>query len=153
MSFLPTVVELDRLNSGIKNYSWGHISRVAAAALELCLFMLKAIQLDILLPASAFFVAVAYILRHVRSKGLPFPPGPKRIPIIGNLIDMPSHEEWKTYKNWSDQYGREPRPFLFLSSSASCDFNHHLRFRRRTYRRSWNAYYHRQLDQSCEGAV
>ena len=91
--------------------------------------MSKAIQFNVLLPASGFFVtvAVAYILRHVRSRGLPFPPGPKRIPIIGNLLDMPSHEEWETYKNWSDQYGREPRPFLSISSSASCDFNH-LRF-------------------------
>ncbi|KAH9039868.1 cytochrome P450, partial [Lactarius pseudohatsudake] len=39
--------------------------------------------------------------------GLPYPPGPKRIPIIGNLLDMPSREEWVTYKKWSDQYGSD----------------------------------------------
>jgi hypothetical protein len=65
------------------------------------------IQLNVLLPVSAFLLAAfAYALRYLRPMRLPYPPGPKRVPIIGNLLDMPSHEEWVTYKNWSDQYGR-----------------------------------------------
>lgn len=77
------------------------------------------IQLDFLLPVSAFFlVAFAYTLRHVISRRLPYPPGPKRIPIIGNLLDMPSREEWVTYKKWSDQYGRAHQPFRSLSLQA-----------------------------------
>lgn len=74
--------------------------------------MATPIQLDVLLPVAAcFFAALTYTLRHIRSSGLPYPPGPKRIPIIGNLLDMPSHEEWVTYKKWSDQYGRTPQHF------------------------------------------
>jgi hypothetical protein len=97
-------------------------------------------QFDVLLPVAAFcFTAFVYTLHYVRSRGLPYPPGPKRIPIIGNLLDMPSHEEWVTYKKWSDQYGGAPS--LFPSSSVSCDFNH-PRFRRCTRRRPWNAYGH-----------
>jgi hypothetical protein len=73
------------------------------------------IQLDVLLPVSAIVLAAfTYTLRHARSRGLPYPPGPKRLPIIGNLLDMPSHEEWVTYKNWSDQYGRALQSFLWL---------------------------------------
>ncbi|KAF8258558.1 hypothetical protein EI94DRAFT_1512743, partial [Lactarius quietus] len=63
------------------------------------------IQLDVLLPVTAFLLAVfSYTLRYVRSGRLPYPPGPKRIPIIGNLLDIPSNEEWVTYKKWTDQY-------------------------------------------------
>ncbi|KAH9044125.1 cytochrome P450 [Lactarius hengduanensis] len=66
------------------------------------------IQLDVLLPVAAFLLAAfSYTtIRRVRSR-LPYPPGPKRIPIIGNLLDMPSREEWVTYKKWSDQYGSD----------------------------------------------
>lgn len=36
---------------------------------------------------------------------LPCPPGPKRLPLIGNLRDMPTSFEWKTYHQWSKQFG------------------------------------------------
>ncbi|KAI9449572.1 cytochrome P450 [Lactarius psammicola] len=66
------------------------------------------IQLDVLLPVAAFLLAAfSYTMHRMRSRGLPYPPGPKRIPIIGNLLDMPSHEEWVTYEKWSDQFGSD----------------------------------------------
>ncbi|KAF7296845.1 Cytochrome P450 [Mycena indigotica] len=33
-----------------------------------------------------------------------FPPGPKKLPLLGNLLDMPSHHPWETYMAWSKQY-------------------------------------------------
>jgi len=36
---------------------------------------------------------------------LPLPPGPKGIPIIGNLRDIPSGQAWITYTQWKEQYG------------------------------------------------
>jgi hypothetical protein len=44
---------------------------------------------------------------HARGKRrrLPYPPGPKRLPIIGNLLDMPNGSEWITYKRWGQLYG------------------------------------------------
>ncbi|KAH9160855.1 hypothetical protein EDB89DRAFT_1811985, partial [Lactarius sanguifluus] len=38
---------------------------------------------------------------------LPYPPGPKRLPIVGNLFSMPSREEWITYRKWSEQLGSD----------------------------------------------
>ncbi|KAJ3516119.1 hypothetical protein NLJ89_g1327 [Agrocybe chaxingu] len=32
--------------------------------------------------------------------GLPLPPGPKRLPFIGNLLDLPKHSQWEAYHKW-----------------------------------------------------
>ena len=33
----------------------------------------------------------------------PLPPGPKGLPVIGNLRDMPTSFEWQTYHKWSKE--------------------------------------------------
>ncbi|KAJ5563107.1 hypothetical protein N7461_001868 [Penicillium sp. DV-2018c] len=35
----------------------------------------------------------------------PLPPGPKTLPIIGNLHQVPRKVPWKIYKQWADTYG------------------------------------------------
>ncbi|EIN10379.1 cytochrome P450 [Punctularia strigosozonata HHB-11173 SS5] len=35
----------------------------------------------------------------------PFPPGPKGLPLVGNVADMPTVHEWKTFASWAEQYG------------------------------------------------
>ncbi|KAH8824336.1 cytochrome P450 [Flagelloscypha sp. PMI_526] len=33
------------------------------------------------------------------------PPGPKGLPLIGNLLDMPTKATWKTFSEWGRKYG------------------------------------------------
>ncbi|KAN0135790.1 Cytochrome P450 [Lactarius tabidus] len=42
---------------------------------------------------------------HRRRRGLPYPPGPKPWPIIGNLLDSPKQSQWITYTEMSKKYG------------------------------------------------
>lgn len=36
---------------------------------------------------------------------LPLPPGPKPLPIVGNLFDVPKSLPWVTYANWGKLHG------------------------------------------------
>ncbi|KAJ7580221.1 cytochrome P450 [Mycena floridula] len=38
-------------------------------------------------------------------KAAPFPPGPKGLPIFGNLRDIPTESAWKTYAEWGQRWG------------------------------------------------
>ncbi|KAI9370290.1 Fumitremorgin C synthase [Aspergillus egyptiacus] len=35
----------------------------------------------------------------------PLPPGPPKLPLLGNLHQIPRDQPWKTYKRWADIYG------------------------------------------------
>ncbi|KAI0802036.1 cytochrome P450 [Irpex lacteus] len=39
-----------------------------------------------------------------RPKGK-LPPGPKRLPVLGNIFDIPTDEAWKVFQTWGEQYG------------------------------------------------
>lgn len=64
-----------------------------------------------ILCASLLFAATLYGLysRKTRNK-LPLPPGPKKLPLVGNLFDVPAAFQWETYMRWSKEY-RGPYPF------------------------------------------
>jgi hypothetical protein len=51
-------------------------------------------------------VAIYVLARRFRwNAGLPLPPGPKQLPIVGNYFDVPTSREWLTYADWGKRFG------------------------------------------------
>ncbi|KAG8947357.1 hypothetical protein FRC04_010805 [Tulasnella sp. 424] len=44
-------------------------------------------------------------MRRRNPQGLPYPPGPRGLPIVGNVLDMPRKQAPLTYRKWNEQYG------------------------------------------------
>ncbi len=55
------------------------------------------------LALCAIVTAVLYSRRSRSS--LPLPPGPKGLPLVGNLFDRPLDHPWLTYTQWASVYG------------------------------------------------
>jgi hypothetical protein len=68
-------------------------------------------------PTAAFllvFYGLATLARALtRRKGLPLPPGPPPLPLIGNILDIPAEDYWLKYMEWSEQYGQAVHRFEF----------------------------------------
>ncbi|KAJ7125761.1 cytochrome P450 [Mycena crocata] len=47
--------------------------------------------------------ACGVLWKHNRSK-LPLPPGPKKLPLVGNLFNLPADRPWETYLQWSKEF-------------------------------------------------
>ncbi|KAJ7032278.1 cytochrome P450 [Mycena alexandri] len=79
------------------------------------------------LALSAMVLALILRLRTTRSK-LPLPPGPRKLPLVGNLFDLPSAFEWKAYMEWSREYDSDVihldlagQSLIVLSSAKATD--------------------------------
>nr|GAT47917.1 cytochrome P450 [Mycena chlorophos] len=51
-------------------------------------------------------LAAAFVFSRLRKPRhqLPLPPGPKKLPIVGNLLDIPNERQWLAYHQWSRDY-------------------------------------------------
>ncbi|KAJ2922489.1 hypothetical protein H1R20_g14607, partial [Candolleomyces eurysporus] len=47
--------------------------------------------------------ALLYAIHRRRKPSLPFPPGPKGLPLVGNLFQVPTEFEWIKYHEWSTE--------------------------------------------------
>ncbi|KAI0763594.1 cytochrome P450 [Trametes elegans] len=42
---------------------------------------------------------------RARTRGRPLPPGPRRLPVLGNMLSMPSYKPWRGFRDISARYG------------------------------------------------
>jgi hypothetical protein len=64
-----------------------------------------------LFTSAIVYICTTWIRRHIKLRranpaGLPYPPGPKGLPLLGSLLELhESQEHWLTYDNWARVYG------------------------------------------------
>jgi hypothetical protein len=69
------------------------------------------------MPVVSFCVVVLLRIFRRRRHALPYPPGPKGLPIIGNALDLSSKNPCLTYWQWGKKYGTY---FPYSISSVRC---------------------------------
>lgn len=63
-------------------------------------------SLHLIFWVAILVLAWAFYGRSARkAQNLPLPPGPPRLPIIGNLHQAPEKDPWRTYQQWTKEYG------------------------------------------------
>ena len=93
-----------------------------------------------------FLAAVRAIRDHQRRGGLPYPPGPRPLPILGNILDIPKKfsSGWLAYSELSKKYGT----YTLLDKKFSSDMNI------REYLvvpRFWEGYHRIEHCRGCQG--
>ena len=63
------------------------------------------LTLDILVLVTSL-VAFLVIRDFQRRRGLPYPPGPRPLPLLGNLFDIPKKFSWLSYLRFSKKHGK-----------------------------------------------
>jgi hypothetical protein len=87
----------------------------------------------VILGVVTLFIGIRW--RRNRSK-LPLPPGPKKVPLVGNLFDMPSERQWETYLQWSKEFSALFSLYQSKTDHLSLRFGYHpCGGRGRIYRR------------------
>lgn len=62
-------------------------------------------QLDVLAMLLAAVVCLICVLQHRYSKRRLLPPGPRGLPLVGNILQIPLENQFKTFTEWGKTYG------------------------------------------------
>ena len=71
--------------------------------------------LDLILALVGIFLVKSFITRSRRPA--PYPPGPKGLPVVGNVADMPTSQEWFKFAEWGEAYGERLLQHDFSATS------------------------------------
>lgn len=63
--------------------------------------MTPLLTLDVIFGASALYIFYRFL--HARNQTLP--PGPIGLPLVGNILNMPTSYEHLTFAKWGERWG------------------------------------------------
>ena len=103
------------------------------------------------LAIAALSTVILVLYRSRRgTRNLPLPPGPKGLPILGNILQIPGEKPWKVYNDWKNIYG-EPTSSLRFSVLSWLIFDSSRRYN--LPRSSWPIHTNSQQSGGLLGAV
>ena len=73
-----------------------------ASASQTSVIKLSALVLSALVTLD---VLRRFIRNRIKRQGLPFPPGPTPLPLLGSALSINAQEPWLTYTAWRAKYG------------------------------------------------
>ena len=68
----------------------------------------------LILIVALITIVYLYLKTKRRPAALPYPPGPKKLPLLGNLLNIPTTFEWEKYAQWGKDYSTPYSFSLFL---------------------------------------
>jgi len=87
-------------------YDPTNLQRMFTLAQDVTNFSDKTFFLLIILGAT-WLLGQEIRARYIRNpRRLPLPPGPKGLPLIGNLLNRPTDRTWLVYRDWAKIYGK-----------------------------------------------
>ncbi|KAL0058308.1 hypothetical protein AAF712_015025 [Marasmius tenuissimus] len=69
-------------------------------------------MVPIALPVLVAALLFAYATFRSQTRSFKYPPGPTRLPVIGNLLQLPSKRQWVKFREWALEYG----PIYYLQA-------------------------------------
>lgn len=53
----------------------------------------------------ALILSVLLVRRYITRRGVLLPPGPKGLPVIGNVLQVPKDFAWLQFAKWGEEFG------------------------------------------------